>query len=125
VYSARGRRNFEKLVHEALEGLPPALAMRMSNVDIVIEDAPSDRVAEEMEADPEELLGVYQGIPLTERSDSYFGVLPDRIALFKKNIERIARSKRDLQQMVRRTVIHEVAHHFGIDDDKLEELGWD
>lgn len=94
----------------------------MSNVDIVVEDLPAPQ--DIPERDSEGLLGLYHGIPLTDRGAGYFGVLPDRITLYQRNIERIARSARDLQQIVRRTVIHEIAHHFGIDDDRLEELGW-
>ncbi|MGH9197870.1 MAG: metallopeptidase family protein, partial [Acidimicrobiia bacterium] len=68
---------------------------------------------------------LYQGIPLTERGDNYFGVLPDRIVLYRHNIQLEAGSEADLKDVVRRTVIHEFAHHFGIDDERLEELGWD
>lgn len=123
MYKAGGRRNFERMVREALEHLPPELAEKMSNVDIVVEPDP---MLEDLHAgdDPERLLGLYHGVPLTDRSEGYFGVLPDRITLYQKNIERLAQSARDLKSIVRRTVIHEIAHHFGIDDDRLEELGW-
>lgn len=97
----------------------------MENVQLVIEEEPDEETAAEADVDPESLLGLYQGIPLTERDASYFGVLPDRIALYRRNLQRTARNVRELREAVRRTVIHEVAHHFGIDDDRLEELGWD
>lgn len=122
MFRAGDRRDFERLVKEALEYLPDNLAERMSNVDIVVEDLPpADDLVDE---DPERLLGLYHGIPLTDRGDNYFGVLPDRITLYQNNIERLARSAPDLKNIVRRTIIHEIAHHFGIDDDRLEELGW-
>lgn len=82
---------------------------------VILENAPND---------DEFLLGLYEGIPLTRRDSSYFGVLPDRISLFKNNIEQAARDIDDLKEIIRTTVIHEFAHHFGIDDDRLEELGW-
>ena len=116
--------DFESLVTDALDGLPAALAERMSNVEVTVEDVPGAE-AGEFSVDGENLLGLYHGIPLTDRSEAYSGVLPDRITLYKNNLERRASTKEDLRDAVRRTVIHEVAHHFGIDDDRLEELGWD
>jgi predicted Zn-dependent protease with MMP-like domain len=123
VYKAGGRRKFERLVREALEHLPPELAEKMSNVDIVVEAGPAPGDLNSAD-DRELLLGLYHGIPLTDRGEGYFGVLPDRITLYQRNIESLAMSARDLITIVRRTVIHEIAHHFGIDDDRLEELGW-
>lgn len=119
-----GPEEFEALVTQALESLPEDLAARMSNVDVVIEDAPDAELAEQMEVSVEGLLGLYQGIPLTDRGSSYHWVLPDRISLYRQNIVRLARDRKDLTEIVRRTVIHEVAHHFGIDDERLDELGW-
>lgn len=110
------------MVADALEGLPRQLSDSISNVEIVVEEQPSREVAE---SEGEDLLGLYQVIPLTQRGENYFGVLPDRIVLYRHNIEGEARSQEDLKEVVRRTVIHEFAHHFGIDDDRLEELGWD
>lgn len=121
-YHAPSLQAFERMTSDALEGLPSELGESISNVDIVVEERPSRDVAEAEGAD---LLGLYQGIPLTERDGGYFGLLPDRIVLYRYNIEREATSETDLKEVVRRTVIHEFAHHFGIDDDRLEELGWD
>lgn len=115
--------DFESLVTDALDGLPAALAERMSNVEVTIEDVPGVE-AGKFSDDGDNLLGLYHGIPLTDRSEAYSGVLPDRITLYKNNLERRATTKENLREAVRRTVIHEVAHHFGIDDDRLEELGW-
>ncbi len=107
---------FEELVAEALDELPAWVHQRLDNVDVLIEDRPA--------ADqPRNLLGLYEGIPLTERGGDYFGVLPDRITLYRRNIEREARGEQDLKRVVGETVVHEVAHFFGIDDDRLDELG--
>lgn len=124
MYSAGTKDDFEKLVRDALDGLPNEIENLMSNVDVVIEDLPTKKLAAEIDVDREGLLGLYQGIPLTERGESYFGVLPDRIALYRTNLERMARSRQELTQIVKKTVIHEIAHHFGIGDERLEELGW-
>ncbi|MGH9267432.1 MAG: metallopeptidase family protein [Acidimicrobiales bacterium] len=118
------RERFHRLVTEALDELPPFLAAHMSNVDIVVEELPGDEVGGEFSGEVEALLGLYQGIPLTERDSQYFGVLPDRITLYKRNIERATRTEEEVREAVRRTVIHEIAHHFGIGDARLDELGW-
>jgi predicted Zn-dependent protease with MMP-like domain len=109
---------FEHLVDRAMEELPEELLSRIANLEITIEDRPQS-------GEERHLLGLYEGIPLTERGSDYFGVLPDRITLFKANIEEEASSAEDVREVVRVTVLHEIAHHFGIDDDRLEELGWD
>lgn len=111
------REQFEALVAEALDTIPAELARLMDNVVVVVEDhAPSD--------DPE-LLGLYSGVPLTERGTSYAGSLPDRISIYRLPTLDICETIDDVIEEVRITVIHEVAHHFGIDDDRLHELGWD
>ncbi|HEV3472925.1 MAG TPA: metallopeptidase family protein [Actinomycetota bacterium] len=113
---------FEALVVEALESLPEDLAQRIDNVEIVVEDEPPDDVIREV-GPGESVLGYYHGIPLIERGH-YDGVLPDKISIFKGPITRSYRSAEEIREQVRRTVIHEVAHHFGIDDERLDELGW-
>jgi predicted Zn-dependent protease with MMP-like domain len=115
-----GREAFMRLVEEAVESIPEQFRERLANVDFVIEETPR---GDEVEGG-ELLLGLYQGVPLTERDAGYFGVLPDRIVLFRRPIEARARSDADLAELVREVVIHEVAHYFGIDDDRLDELGW-
>lgn len=100
----------------ALDELPPWVQERLENVEVLIEDEPP-------EEDPE-LLGLYEGIPLTERGSDYAGVLPDRITLFRRPIEEEAEDEEDLKEVVRETVVHEVAHFFGISDERLHELGW-
>ena len=116
-------REFEALVGSALDELPEDLARQISNLDVFVEESPSQEDLQDGEA-ASDLLGLYQGIPLTERESDYWGVLPDRITLFRRNLEDAAESPEHLKALVRETVIHEVAHHFGIDDDRLDELGW-
>lgn len=105
---------FEDLVAGALDGLPQELGRAMSNVAVTVEHNPG----------PPGLLGLYEGIPLTSRTSGYAGVLPDRITIYRLAICAICHTEQEVAAEVRRTVIHEVAHHFGIDDDRLAELGW-
>jgi predicted Zn-dependent protease with MMP-like domain len=105
---------FEDLVATALDGLPPELGREMSNVAITVQHEPG----------PPDLLGLYEGIPLTSRTTGYAGVLPDRITIYQQAICRICDTEEEVADQVRRTVIHEVGHHFGIDDARLDELGW-
>jgi predicted Zn-dependent protease with MMP-like domain len=115
-----GREAFMRLVEEAVDSIPAGFRDRLANVDFVVEETPrGDEVP-----GGELLLGLYQGVPLTERGAGYFGVLPDRIVLFRRPIEARARSDAELAALVREVVLHEVAHFFGIDDDRLDELGW-
>jgi predicted Zn-dependent protease with MMP-like domain len=86
----------------------------MANVAVVVEHGPG----------PRGLLGLYHGVPLTSRTSSYSGVLPDRITIYRRAICAVCWSESEVADQVRRTVIHEVAHHFGITDARLEELGW-
>lgn len=109
------------MISDALDTLPPDLIEAISNLEVTFEDEPDPSIAAEQ---PDFLLGLYEGIPLTERDGGYYGVLPDRIILFKRNLERAAADKGELAELIRTTVIHEVAHHFGIDDERLDELGW-
>jgi predicted Zn-dependent protease with MMP-like domain len=114
---------FEDLVAEAIDSLPPELAVRMENVEIVVEDEPPlDMVARL--APGSTLLGLYHGVPLTQRGINYDRMLPDKISIYRGPITRMARTADRIREQVRRTVIHEIAHHFGIDDDRLHELGW-
>jgi predicted Zn-dependent protease with MMP-like domain len=110
----RGSERFRELAAEALDGLPAWIQERLENVDVLVEDAsPRGRPG---------LLGLYEGIPLTRRGSGYFGVLPDRITLFRGNIEAVSRDDEELKRTVRHTVIHEIAHFFGISDERLREL---
>lgn len=114
---------FEGAVADALDLLPDELTAQMDNVVILVEDEPS---TEQLEGnDGEELLGVYEGTPLTER-DSWWaaGSLPDRITIFRGPTLRMCEDVEEVAEEVAVTVLHEVAHHFGIDDQRLHELGW-
>ena len=114
---------FERLVHRALEELPEEFRSRFDNVDVVIEDWPTrEQLVGSGLEESDSLLGLYEGIPLTERY-GYDLVLPDKITLFKGAIEAMCSSQDEVVQEVRKTVVHEVAHHFGIDDDALDEMG--
>ena len=108
------RDRFEALAAEALDGLPHWIRERLENVDVLIEDAPPP-------GQPA-LLGVYEGVPLTRRGIFYAGVLPDRITLFRRPIEATARTDEELRDRIRHTVVHELAHYFGISDERLREL---
>lgn len=117
-------REFEELVADALDGLPDHLGRLMDNVVVMVEDWPS---AEQLQLVPAHhtLLGLYQGVALTNRSPlSYVGAMPDRIFIFRGPISERSADPEALITMVRRTVVHEVAHHFGISDERLHELGW-
>jgi predicted Zn-dependent protease with MMP-like domain len=106
---------FEDLVSEALDLIPPDLAAAMDNVVVL--------VAERHPEDPE-LLGLYEGIALTERDSSYAGALPDTVTIFRESLLEICDTEQEVVEEVAITVVHELAHHFGIDDDRLHELGW-
>src|SRR5204862_6293192 len=113
-----GQRRFEELVADALDSLPESLGRLMENVAVMVEDWPT---SEQLAGRRGTLLGLYQGIALTKRSPlSYAGVMPDRITIFRGPISRLARSEEELGDIVTTTVVHEVAHHFGISDERLE-----
>lgn len=105
---------FEDLVAEALDTIPARLTGLMDNVVVMVED----------DAPEPGLLGLYEGVPLTERGDTYAGFLPDRITVFRRPLMAICETREELVEEVRITVVHEIAHHFGIDDGRLHELGW-
>ncbi len=116
------RRRFEELVADALDSIPPELGDEMENVAVVVEDWPRP---DQLAGRDGTLLGLYEGIALTHRSPiGYAGVLPDRITIFRGPLCELARDEVDLARHVRVTVVHEVAHHFGIGDEELEALGW-
>jgi predicted Zn-dependent protease with MMP-like domain len=105
---------FEALVTEALDDLPPHLGRLMRNVAVTVEHEPG----------PPGLLGLYRGVPLTERTSQYSATLPDHITIYRVAICAICRTEAEVVEQVKRTVIHEIGHHFGIDDERLHELGW-
>ena len=105
---------FEELVANALDAIPSDLGAAMENVAVLVDST----------SPPGGLLGLYQGIPLTERGMNYSAAMPDRITIYHQAICAICSSEQQVVEEVRRTVIHEIGHHFGIDDDRLHELGW-
>jgi predicted Zn-dependent protease with MMP-like domain len=107
---------FEDEVQAALDSLPPKLAAALDNVAIVIED--------ENPEDPD-IFGLYEGIPLTERGSGDFGQLPDRIAIYRRPLEQDFEDSAELREEIRITVLHELAHYFGFDEDRIAELGYD
>lgn len=115
-------RTFEELVADALDSLPDEFARRMENVEVVVEDEPPAEMLARLPRGTT-LLGLYHGIPLTKRGQ-YGNVLPDKISIYRGPITRLARTPEAITRQVRKTVIHEIAHHFGISDERLHELGW-
>ena len=116
--------DFYELVERALEGLPRELTQLLDNVAIVVDEWP-DYSTPLVAEDPEDTLyGLYEGVPLTERGWGYSGVLPDKITIFRGPLERDFEPN-ELEEQVRITVVHEIAHYFGFDEDRLEELGWE
>jgi len=105
---------FEEMVTEALDGLPVELGRLMSNVAVTVEH----------DGGRPGLLGLYQGIPLSRRTTTYAGVLPDRITIYRRAICRICSSEDEVVEQVRKTVVHEIGHHFGLGDPRLRELGY-
>jgi predicted Zn-dependent protease with MMP-like domain len=111
------REDFEVAVGEALDLVPEELARQMVNVVVLVED--------DVPAGQEDLLGLYEGTPLTERDDGWAGSLPDRITIYRNPTLAVCDTVDEVVDEVAVTVVHEIAHHFGIDDERLHELGWD
>jgi predicted Zn-dependent protease with MMP-like domain len=115
--------DFYELVERALEGLPPELSRLLDNVAIVVDDWPEYSTPLVSGGPGDTLYGLYEGVPLTERGAGYFGVLPDKVTIFRGPLERDF-AKEELEEQVRITVVHEIAHYFGFEEEQLEELGW-
>lgn len=111
------RSQFEQTVDAVLESLPEWVVEKIDNLHIIIEEEPPTELGE--------VLGVYEGINLPERSGDYWGALPDRIVVFAGPHRRMGLDEEELRLEVRKTVLHELGHHLGIDDDRMAELGWD
>lgn len=108
---------FEAAVDQVLESLPQWVLEQVDNLHVIVEDEPPPDLGE--------VLGVYEGVALPDRAGDYFGALPDRIVIFRQPHVRMELNDDELGSEIRRTVLHEVAHHIGIDDARLHELGWD
>lgn len=116
------RKEFEAVVREALDGLPPQFAEMLRNIVVVVEEEPDDEdldvLGDDVEPDTE-LLGIFRGIPLTERSWSEVAPLPDQVAIFRGPILRVVESKAEAIEEIQETVIHELGHYFGLDDHEM------
>ena len=110
------KREFETVVDAALEDLPDWVVQKVDNLVVVVEDHPPPELGD--------VLGVYEGVALSERDD-YFGVMPDRIVVFRQPHVAMELEEDELRAEIRKTVLHELGHHLGIDDTRLAELGWD
>lgn len=118
------KKDFEKLVAEALEDLPEVFKRSLENVDVVIEDEPKPEQVMMVDATHRRMvLGLYRGVPLSRRTHLYGMVMPDKITIFKKNIERVCTMDKEIKSLIAHTVQHELAHHFGISDKRLRKSG--
>jgi predicted Zn-dependent protease with MMP-like domain len=119
------RAEFEQVVAEALDELPEEIAEVLANISVFVEQWPSAEILKQMNLRSRfSLLGLYEGIPLTCRDTNYSGVLPDRVTIFQGPIESAGRSRSELRDEIKSVVVHEIAHHFGIDDERIRELGY-
>ena len=116
-------QKFEELVARAIESLPKAICERLENIDIIVANEPTcDQLMYSGLSKNETLLGLYEGVPLTDRTSGYSNVMPDKITIFQKPIEASCKNESQITSKIQRVVRHEIAHHFGIDDDRLREL---
>jgi predicted Zn-dependent protease with MMP-like domain len=119
-------RAFERLVADALDTLPDAILRMLDNVAVVVADEPTPhQIARARLGDNMMLLGLYEGIPRTERTSAYGSVLPDKVTIFQRALETICTTPEELVKQVRHTVVHELAHHLGISDARLIDLGYE
>jgi predicted Zn-dependent protease with MMP-like domain len=120
------RSEFEALVREVLDELPAEFARHLDNVAVVVEDAPDPGLLRALGMHPhrDTLLGLYQGVPLNERGGAFGNVLPDKISIYYRPLMRLCRTPEQLRRQVRKTVIHEIGHFFGLDDREIRQLGY-
>ena len=116
------RASFEILVQNSLQKLPRRFKKKLANISVVVEDLPSQELLNDMGIRSGKLLGLYQGVPLTERGWNYGNMLPDRIVIYQRTIESIATSPEHIEKIVQDTVIHEIGHYFGFTDKELREI---
>jgi len=109
---------FRELVEQAMKSLPEQFSERLDNVEILIEDEPDPQTRAQFPG----LLGLYRGVPQTERSTFHLGLMPDVISIYKRNIERLCRSEAEVRREVRKTLLHEIGHHFGLSEEDLEDF---
>jgi predicted Zn-dependent protease with MMP-like domain len=116
------RSSFEILVQNSLEKLPRRFKKKLANISVVVEDLPSQELLNDMGIRSGKLLGLYQGVPLTQRGWNYGNMLPDRIVIYQRSIESVASSPEQMENIVQDTVIHEIGHYFGFSDKELREM---
>jgi predicted Zn-dependent protease with MMP-like domain len=114
---------FQRVVEQVVRSLPSSIRDQLENVDIVVESEPTPEQRKDEHSDSDELFGLYEGIPRSERGSSYAMVAPDRIVIFQGPLERSFSDPRELAEEVRITVLHEIAHYFGFDEEQIDELG--
>jgi predicted Zn-dependent protease with MMP-like domain len=119
------RQRFEQLTQEALESLPEELSRKIENVVLVVEDYPRPEMSAKM-GKGGFLLGLYEGVPLSRRGTHYgaYAVTPDKISLYQKNIERVAHGEAEIAAKIREVLIHEIAHHFGMNEQEIRDAGY-
>lgn len=121
-YATMDRPSFEKLVQNSLRRMPRRFKSKLKNISIEIEDSPSREILQDMGIERGTLFGLYQGVPLTAREWNYGNVLPDRITIYQRPIEQAASSPAEIEEIVLETVIHEIGHYFGFDDEELDQI---
>ena len=120
------RKRFEQVVGEAINRLPERFREAIRNLSVIVEEEPDENPLANLDQDPDEpLLGLYVGTPLPERVFGEDPILPDQILIFRGPLERYCAAEGDLRDQIRITLLHELAHYFGMDDERLEEIGWD
>ncbi len=120
------RKRFEQLVADALRGIPAELRSALDNIEVVVDDWPTDEQLADADLEPDDVLfGLYQGTPLPERSPLQPYALPDVITIFQGPLEDECDTEDEIREEIRRTVVHEIAHYFGFDEERLAELGYD
>jgi len=117
------REKFEELVDEAIENLPPEFLDNIHNVAIIVEDWPSPEQLDEVQVRRrQDLLGLYEGVPLTKRGQRFIGGMPDRVSIFQKPVELRCRSDKEIKETLRQVLYHEIGHYFGLSEEQLERL---
>ncbi len=120
------RAEFERLVEQAIDSLPPRFLRHLENVEVVVEDTPTLDELRSVGIDPGgTLLGLYQGVPQSRRDTWYGNVLPDRIVIYQRPIEAMARDGREVRRQIRLTLMHEIGHYFGLREDELNDAGYE
>jgi len=114
---------FKEVVAQAMDSLPEEFKAKLENIEVVIEDFPPADIKREFPRG-RLILGLYQGIPHTRRTTHYGLVMPDKISLYKRNIERVSASREQAYRQIRKTLLHEIGHHFSLSDDDLYDIGW-